>query len=713
MSNPTLVQYNDGIVSSGLPFLSNVTKGNFLLCIVQGFSNSVVGDSLGNYWVELESDFGSDTSAFYCPASIASGANTVDLSNANSGFVAIAEFTPSLIQSYTALASASLTSASLTGAANQLLVGYAYGTAASAITGAGIGFTYESVNEAGRIAMEYQALSGAGSVSSVFTGTAAHVVTGALILSELVTPLAETPSLVQVQGTTFGSSFPNSVTAGNTLIVPIFSQVGPIAPFTDALGNSFQVLVSGTVSIGGSGTGRLSLLYCTNCKGGLNAANGNFALEFTPSVIATFSNVATGTPSGGMFGSTSISANAAQLLVGYNVLWGGIPATAVPGYQGISTWLNGGITAEIQPVTSNDNFASAFTYDPAFGGSNYMTGVLALQSAYAISGNVSGVVDYAATVSFAGPTSGTVDVDRTTGNYTIPGLVSGTYTITPVLGSFVFTPTNSVQTVDGANITGVNFATYSISGSLGTPFFTFVQIAYSGPTSGVVNAHSDGTYTIPGLGPGAYTITSSSVGYAFSPTSHSETITSANLTGVNFTATRVVTASSRFTFVQRPSTAPGATLHDCVDSGNGKLVGQLFFDPIVRQAWSLNLRDNTPNISAGGSDALDIQNFAAALAEPPGVTIIQPSNTPSTRFKFTPVVRRSGESALLYLVSDGPSIAFGSIGQVIWDGTSGTNGAWTFLQTNAESEISSPADVACITSFVASLELISPNQISL
>jgi hypothetical protein len=176
---------------------------------------------------------------------------------------------------------------------------------------------------------------------------------------------------------------------------------------------------------------------------------------------------------------------------------------------------------------------------------------------------------------------------------------------------------------------------------------------------------------------------------------------------------QVVTASGRFKFIQRPSTTPGASLYDCVDSGNGKLVGQLFFDPIVRQAWSFNLRDNTPNISAGGSDALEIQNFAVALAAPTGVTIVQPSNTPSTRFHFTPIARRSGQTPLLYLVNDGPSISVGSIAEIIWDGASGTNGAWTFLQTNAESEISSPADVACVTSFLASLALISPNQIQL
>ncbi len=85
--------------------------------------------------------------------------------------------------------------------------------------------------------------------------------------------------------------------------------------------------------------------------------------------------------------------------------------------------------------------------------------------------------------------------------------------------------------------------TYSISG----------QVTLSGSgLSGVVVATNDddtattdgnGNYTISGLVDGNYTITPSKTGYTFSPTSTSVTISGANQTGKNFTATAVPTYS--------------------------------------------------------------------------------------------------------------------------------------------------------------------------
>jgi hypothetical protein len=61
-----------------------------------------------------------------------------------------------------------------------------------------------------------------------------------------------------------------------------------------------------------------------------------------------------------------------------------------------------------------------------------------------------------ATVSWTGAATGNTTSDST-GNYTIPNLASGAYTITPTLAGFTFTPVNSAQTVAAANILGVNF----------------------------------------------------------------------------------------------------------------------------------------------------------------------------------------------------------------------------------------------------------------
>jgi len=73
--------------------------------------------------------------------------------------------------------------------------------------------------------------------------------------------------------------------------------------------------------------------------------------------------------------------------------------------------------------------------------------------------------------------------------------------------------------------------TYSISGNAGTSGATV--------TTGSVSATSDasGNYTLAGLAAGTYTVSAAKSGCSFSPTSQSVTITSASVTGKNFTAT--------------------------------------------------------------------------------------------------------------------------------------------------------------------------------
>ncbi|HKS26135.1 MAG TPA: pre-peptidase C-terminal domain-containing protein [Thermoanaerobaculia bacterium] len=83
-------------------------------------------------------------------------------------------------------------------------------------------------------------------------------------------------------------------------------------------------------------------------------------------------------------------------------------------------------------------------------------------------------------------------------------------------------------TVTGTVTTGS--VTYSISGNAGTSGVTV--------TAGSASATSDasGNYAISGLAAGTYTVTPSKSGCTFSPASTSATITSANVTGINFTA---------------------------------------------------------------------------------------------------------------------------------------------------------------------------------
>lgn len=61
-----------------------------------------------------------------------------------------------------------------------------------------------------------------------------------------------------------------------------------------------------------------------------------------------------------------------------------------------------------------------------------------------------------ATVAYSGTSSGSVMADGS-GNYEIDGLADGDYVITPSKAGYTFSPTSHSETVDGENITGVDF----------------------------------------------------------------------------------------------------------------------------------------------------------------------------------------------------------------------------------------------------------------
>jgi inhibitor of cysteine peptidase len=158
-------------------------------------------------------------------------------------------------------------------------------------------------------------------------------------------------------------------------------------------------------------------------------------------------------------------------------------------------------------------------------------------------------------MTLSGASSATTTTDNT-GNYTV-ALDNGSYTVTPSKTGFIFNPASSPQTVSGADITGVNFtatpvqaASPAISGQVVSTTTSSgvsnVRIDFSGGNiSGNTTTDASGNYTIPpfGIGPGlangSCTITPSRTGFTFSPLSITQTVSGADITGVNFTATQL------------------------------------------------------------------------------------------------------------------------------------------------------------------------------
>jgi hypothetical protein len=149
------------------------------------------------------------------------------------------------------------------------------------------------------------------------------------------------------------------------------------------------------------------------------------------------------------------------------------------------------------------------------------------------SGSSAGISGVTVSVSGGSTTTGA------NGAWAITGLPNGSYTVTPSLAGYTFSPANRAVTIASADVTGQNFTgtatvtTYSITGAAGTANAT---VSYSGPVSGSAVADASGNYSISNLTAGTYTLTPSKSGFTFSPTSLLVTV-SPSATGKNFIAT--------------------------------------------------------------------------------------------------------------------------------------------------------------------------------
>jgi hypothetical protein len=120
---------------------------------------------------------------------------------------------------------------------------------------------------------------------------------------------------------------------------------------------------------------------------------------------------------------------------------------------------------------------------------------------YSISGTVtaSSTALQGATMTLSGPSAATATTDAS-GNYTFTALANGSYTITPSKSGYTFDPTNSPQTVNSVNITGINFiaaatgvtGTWSVTNvaSNGSGSFTMYLIQIGSSVTGTVTIAS-------------------------------------------------------------------------------------------------------------------------------------------------------------------------------------------------------------------------------
>ncbi|MGA9753140.1 MAG: PKD domain-containing protein, partial [Acidobacteriota bacterium] len=265
--------------------------------------------------------------------------------------------------------------------------------------------------------------------------------------------------------------------------------------------------IKGTVTLNGSGLGGVTITVTPNVQTYTITASAGTGGSISPSgsvqVASGSSQTFAITPTGGY-----------QIA---SVIVDGANVGAVSTYAFTNVTANHSISASFSPSTGSYSISGTITYNGA---------------------GLSGV-----TVT-AGSASTTTN---SSGAYTLSGLSTGTYTVAPSLSGYAFSPSSASETINNANITGVNFTasavgggSYSISGRVTVTSTLFGRIVTRGVRGVTVRAGSAsaitdfrGNYTISGLSNGTYSVTA---GTNYSPSSQSVTINGASVTGVNFTS---------------------------------------------------------------------------------------------------------------------------------------------------------------------------------
>jgi N-acetylneuraminic acid mutarotase/surface antigen len=192
--------------------------------------------------------------------------------------------------------------------------------------------------------------------------------------------------------------------------------------------------------------------------------------------------------------------------------------------------------------------AAGYIFDPSpvsieINGADYTVPyIIAASAVYTISGTVSGDVVSGVTVTLTGTGSTSTTTDAS-GNYSFSGALRGSYTITASKTGYIVSPTSISAVVSNADLTNQNFtatAVYNISGTVSGDVVSGVTITLAGDGSNSTTTDADGNYSFSGAISGSYTITASmSSHYNFSPVSISATVSNADLTDQNFTATAI------------------------------------------------------------------------------------------------------------------------------------------------------------------------------
>ena len=195
---------------------------------------------------------------------------------------------------------------------------------------------------------------------------------------------------------------------------------------------------------------------------------------------------------------------------------------------------------------------------------------------YSITGRITANSESLAevTVLLNGASTASTTTDAS-GNYSFAELDNGDYTVTLIFTGYTFSPSSTAVTVSGADQTDIDFTatasttpTYTISGKVSGASASGVTIYLTGASNASTITDSSGNYNFVEIANGDYTVTPIHTGYTFSPSSTAVTVSGADQTDIDFTATASTTPTYTIS-----GTVSGAVVSDVTItlSGTGSI----------------------------------------------------------------------------------------------------------------------------------------------
>jgi hypothetical protein len=166
---------------------------------------------------------------------------------------------------------------------------------------------------------------------------------------------------------------------------------------------------------------------------------------------------------------------------------------------------------------------------------------------HSLSGTVVGAAGV--TVTLSGKASAATTTDAA-GDYQFRDLADGTYTVTPSRTGYTFNPASIEVSLSGADESGVDFSGSATATTTTVPGHSVsgtvvgaagVTVTLSGKASATTTTDAAGNYQFRDLADGSYTVTPSLTGYTFDPASAVVSLSGADESGVDFSASATAT----------------------------------------------------------------------------------------------------------------------------------------------------------------------------